>query len=221
MHTGWTRLWFKDVGSSCRRWTAVFSLDQERFSSRASKSGEQTILCLTVPSTDKSPVLPSVPTETSSWWTKGWERNEKKIKCEHTNTKRWTSRWRKTANKPGRKSTTSRATRLEWPAPVWAAPGRTSSPASSRSDLPAGPLDCSSSPQLALPVTDENIKENAIILGKNLINNCEAIRYFRSPKDIIWLASLASCVKAFKRCLFSSHDETLCVLPESLLRKRS
>lgn len=39
---------------------------QALLSSRASKSGEQTILCLMFPNTDRSPVLPSVPIETSS-----------------------------------------------------------------------------------------------------------------------------------------------------------
>lgn len=49
---------------------------QALLSSRASKSGEQTILCLTFPNTVKSPVLPSVPIETSSW-----EQNRKKTKA--------------------------------------------------------------------------------------------------------------------------------------------
>lgn len=80
MHTEWMWLWLKDRGSSCKHWTASFSLDQARFSNRASKSGEQTILCLTVPSTDKSPVLPSVPTETSSWLIKGCGRKERDVK---------------------------------------------------------------------------------------------------------------------------------------------
>lgn len=40
---------------------------QALFSRRAWKSGEQTNLCLMCPSTDMSPLLPSVSTETSSY----------------------------------------------------------------------------------------------------------------------------------------------------------
>lgn len=46
--------------------------DHHLLSSRDSKSGEQTILCLTFPNTVISPVRPSVSTETSSW--NKWKR---------------------------------------------------------------------------------------------------------------------------------------------------